>query len=118
MSDALTRILPLLLPLQVSLNVLLLRCLAAAGHWTAARLQTEALQRCLPQKTSGPFAAAALTVAAWRATCLAHAPTGRAAEDMNRLVAELATPAAKVSMDRQCSSQGTPLGCSSTLPSP
>eukprot|EP00775_Hariotina_reticulata_P008282 gene8282-8469_t len=83
---------------QVSLNVLLLRCLAAAGQWTAARQHAETLQRCLPLKTSGPFAAAAATVAAWRAVCLAHAPTGRAAEDMNRLVAELATPTAKASV--------------------
>jgi hypothetical protein len=85
--------------LQVSCNVLLLECMAAAGQWDAARRHVEALQRCLPLKASGPAAAAAEQVAGWRASCLVRASltaTPRVGEDMNRLLAELSTPRAKV----------------------
>lgn len=84
--------------LQVSCNVLLLECLTAAGQWAAARQHVEALQRCLPLKTHGPVADAAVEVAGWRARCLARAPSSdRMMEDMNRLLSELSTPQAKVS---------------------
>jgi hypothetical protein len=84
---------------QVSCNVLLLECMTAAGQWGAARRHVESLQRCLPLKATGPAAAAAEQVAAWRATCLVRASltaTPRVGEDMNRLLAELSTPRAKV----------------------
>lgn len=85
---------------QVSCNILLLKCLVAAGDWGAARRHVEALQRCLPLKSTAPAAAAALVqVAGWRAACLVHASltvTPRVGEDMNRLLSELNTPGAKV----------------------
>jgi hypothetical protein len=73
--------------------------MAAAGQWGPARRHVEALQRCLALKASGPAAAAAEQVAGWRATCLVRASltaTPRVGEDMNRLLAELSTPRAKV----------------------
>jgi hypothetical protein len=85
--------------MQVSCNVLLLECMAAAGHWGPARRHVESLQRCLPLKATGPAAAAAEQLAGWRATCLVRASltaTPRVGEDMNRLLAELSTPRAKV----------------------
>lgn len=80
--------------------MLLLECMAAAGQWGPARRHVESLQRCLPLKATGPAAAAAEQVAGWRATCLVRASltaTPRVGEDMNRLLAELSTPRAKVS---------------------
>jgi len=84
--------------LQVQVNLLLLECLAAAGRWSDAWRHVEALHRSLPlSKQKGPAAAAALEgLANWRATCLVHASSGRAMEDMTRLLAELSTPQAKV----------------------
>lgn len=85
--------------------MLLLECLAAAGSWPEARKHVEHLHRSLPPQklhaSCQPGSAAdAVTpldsLAAWRATCLVRAPTGRVGEDMNMLVSELATPQAKV----------------------
>lgn len=83
--------------MQVSCNILLLECLAAAGQWPAARQHVDSLQRSMPLKSHGPATAAAVAVAGWRATCLARAPPSkRIMEDMNRLLSELGTPQAKV----------------------
>jgi hypothetical protein len=83
---------------QVKLNMLLLECLSAAGHWQDARQHAEAFHRSLPlSKHKGLTAAAALeALAAWRATCVVKAGPGRAMEDMPRLLSELSTAQAKV----------------------
>ncbi len=51
--------------MQVSLNCLLLDCLACAGKWRQALAHCETVQRLLPK-------AGLKEVAAWRAAALAH----------------------------------------------
>lgn len=78
-------------PSQVTLNCLLLDCLAAADRWQDALAHCRALRRAPP-----PLLSSQRPLAARVAACIAHAGGSRGAEEMVRLQADVVVPEVKV----------------------